>query len=187
MSSLRFHSSGRIMAGSLLSAACLCVGCTTTTSRLTFTPTPAEVSTNLPPPFQLLPVEDLRNNTTTIGQAGGRPFDAEGVLPWLDSELLNTCSNLPRSSGGHAGTIVRVQPKLHKIYVDTLSVNKIAIIVLELEITYSSSDKVVRRIYRGSSTGVNWWNSDAEFRQALGLALKDCLKQCRVTLEASGS
>lgn len=187
MSSLRSSTARLVLAGSLLGAACLFTGCTTTASRLTLAPSSNEEVTNSSPPFLLLPVADLRNDTSAIGHAGGRPFDAEGVQSWLNTELRNTCSGLSRSPGGRAGTILQVQPKLHKLYVDSLSVNKVAVVVLELEITYAANDSVVRRIYRGSSTGVNWWNTDAEFKQALNLALKDCLGKCRAGLEAAGA
>ena len=176
--------SGNLQTSCVVLAAALLGGCSTSASRLDFAPASSEqraaADVGKEPPFLLHPVVDVRTDKGAIGFAGGRPFNAEGVTQWIDAEIRAMCAALP-SPSGQASPIQSVSPRLHKLYVDSLSVNKGAVVVIEIE-TITADGKTSRRFYRGQSHKINWSNSDAEFRSALGSALADCLSQCRLYL-----
>lgn len=144
--------------------------------------TPAVAKADAPRVY-LAPLEDLRLDQENIGQVGGRPYRAASIMPWLEQELREQVAAHVQLVSVDSKPALIVHPRLHKLYVDGLSVTKAAIVVLELSFTTPEGENS-RRVYRGQFAGMNWWNSEAEMKTALRLALKNCLERCGPDMNA---
>ena len=170
--------------------ALLSAGCAMRPAHLDFASSPSTSGTKPhaaaqfdAPLICLAPLEDLRLDKGNIGNVGGRPFDAKNIIPWLEQELHREVTLHVQLVSADSTPALFVRPKLHKLYVDGLSVTKTAIVVLELSFT-TPSGATSQRIYRGQFSAMNWWNSEDEMKTALGLALKDCLEKCGPDMKA---
>jgi len=131
------------------------------------------------------PAKDCRLDRTSLGAVGGNIFDTGEVLSWLDQsfQTLGTAHWKAASQDPTTGApVVTIHPSLLKLYVDSVSVSKTAVIVIQLDFELPG-DKTAQQIYRGQYAGMNWASGTGEVTSSLHHALDDCLLKINQSME----
>jgi hypothetical protein len=136
--------------------------------------------------IRVLPLEDKRMNTDNLGRVAGRVFSANEIGDWANQRLQRLSSTafvlVPDGGTGEPPRLT-LQPRLLKTYVDSVSVSKSAVVVIEVEFSSPASPNAVR-VYRGQQTNLNWSSSAGELTGALEVALDRCALQLQGEIEA---
>jgi hypothetical protein len=124
--------------------------------------------------------KDSRLDPESLGAVARRRFDGDKVASWIDQALstLGSTNYSVRTGAEHrpgAGTII-IHPSLLKLYVDSLSTTKTAVVVIQLDFELPGSRRATHT-YRGQYAGMNWGSGTGEVTSALNLALSDCLEK----------
>ncbi len=131
-----------------------------------------------------LSIEDLRPEFSkqSIGLVQGRAVKGPDVLPWIGRALggLGGTRFSATPAAGPGGWTVK--PALRQFYAGSLTVSKTVNVVLELEIRPPTGGTVTR-VYRGSITAVDWWNTSGEIEQSFHEAFSGCLRQMAADLD----
>jgi hypothetical protein len=182
----------------LVAAALISTGCTNAPATLNLMETAPSPSTravshqiaNDKPSIRLRPSVDMRPADTGLGNVAGRPFAAENLMPWIDRELAKLAaqtaniiadtSEAPDTTGSE---IITVHPRLLKVYVDSVSVARTAVVVLQIDYT-TSAGVTETKIFRGQFAGANWASGDNEVKSALKRAFFSCAQKWTDDLKA---
>lgn len=130
-------------------------------------------------------LRDLRSDTRSLGEIGGRPIHAMDVQAWVRSGLLSLDRN---------GTIVLVESgqesdadisvDIQRAYVFSQATTKAANIALTVHYNSRTGAVVDDRSFRGSDEGMNWASGDSEAQSALNRALANALEQLQTNILA---
>ena len=163
-------------------------GCATGPATLSLAPiTPQRVSKPTGatiPTVTIAPLEDHRPQGNSLGNVGGRLFEANEPAKWIELELRALSSSRFVCAGAEIDAVstLTLRPRLLKAYVNSLDVAKTAVVVVEID--YVRNDAAPEtRVYRGQLTGANWASTKGEVENALRTALKRCLAQVQRDIE----
>lgn len=164
-----------------------------------YTPIELEQPKPMPPqpvhagltPIRLLEVQDCRQHKETVGRSGYSTFSAAGIPAWVSKELLTLrtahSALVPARTTDQEQVAeepsASIKVRVLQAYVDSLSVTKIAVVVLELEMLKPDGSVFLKRSYRGQCGNLNWTNGSTEFGEAMNRALSSCLEKVRIDLE----
>ncbi len=129
------------------------------------------------PRVWLTEVIDQRQGSESLGQVAARNFSSADLIPWLQNALLGLNSrefSLVRPDA-EALPGPRLKVRLVKAYVDSVHASKIAVVVIETELSKPDLEQPLRKYYRGQCTHVNWASGSGEVVSSLRVALADCL------------
>ncbi len=129
------------------------------------------------PSARLLPLVDLRADASIMGAVGRRPVTAAETARWLQSELENALLANYRL-GSADGSLITIEPVLHKLYVSSVDITKTAVVVIELRIT-DPGGRNHSRHYRGQHASMNWNSTEGEILQAVQAAVRQCMNRIK--------
>ncbi len=120
--------------------------------------------------FTVLPPEDKRQNTQTIGFNGAN-LTALKVTDWLETALSTVVGASKQPSKQH---LIELAPKLTRLYTYHESMNILG--VTSVTIDFKANGRVVdTRQYRGFYAKTNWAGADGEYVTALNDAVNNLL------------
>lgn len=120
--------------------------------------------------FAVLPPEDQRQNTQTIGYNGAN-LTALKVNDWLQTALTTVVG---QSNNPSAQNQIELAPKLTRLYTYHESMNILG--VTSVTIDFKANGRVVdTRQYRGFYAKTNWAGADGEYVTALNDAVNNML------------
>jgi hypothetical protein len=124
-------------------------------------------------PVRLLACEDERPEGSPDGQIGFRMVNADEAPRTLEEWLRGELAARHPIAGEDADAVITLRPVLRKLYIESLSSSKSAVIVVKIHYTKAGHPGLVET-YRGQATSMNWTGSDDELRAAFRKAFKTC-------------
>ena len=133
--------------------------------------------------LEFTPTKDNRIDPEALGTVAQRGFNGGQIIEWVDHGLraLDSDHYTVRSAAHDQVPAITIHPSLLKLYVDSVSISKTAVIVIRLDFDLPKNRTAIK-CYRGQYAGINWNSSASEVTSALNLALTDCLKKIDLSL-----
>lgn len=124
-------------------------------------------------------VTDQRLHSETIGLVWEKPVLASKPADWLHRRLTKI-ENRYVAEPGRKNIVLTVL--LRNMYIHNMLGNTAANILLEIQFEISGGEAFIRH-YRGSSTSINWWRTEQEYRAELDKALDNAVTKIRADLQ----
>lgn len=136
------------------------------------------------PALKILPLVDQRADPSFLGHVGGRKFTAVDSRVWVEDEIhALVATRYQLVDPATTERVLTIEPTLRKLYVDSISIRKSAVVVLEVKVTPVDKPSW-QAYYRGQLNELNWYSGKDEVTTNIKAALTDCLRKVQADLEA---
>jgi len=161
----------------------LCLGCEVSKpARLEFSPVvPVRAESLQPRPQQsslvlLAPLEDKRPDPESLGQVYGRSYNSGEIVTWVEGGLREMVAQHFAAPPGQAGARITLRPRILKAYLNSVTVSRIAVLVLECDFVGPDGGSTTQ-VFRGQLQGLVWAAGEDEAKGALLRCRDQCLDQ----------